>query len=387
MHILHIIATIDPEAGGPSESVRVMLDYAPPGYTSEVVTQDDPNAAFVRNFPYPIHALGPQTSTFGYSPRLLRWLKENRDRFDGVMLNGLWVYAGIATRKAFRGRKPYLVFSHGMLDPYFKKAFPLKHAKKWVYWLLAEYWNLRGAYRMLFTTEAEAKLAEQTFWLHRWSGIVIPFGANRAQKDGLTLQTAYYAAYPEMQSRRFMLFLGRIHRKKGCDLLIDAFIKHAAADPDLHLVMAGPDQQNWSAELQQIVSAAGLSGRVHWPGMLKGDVKWGAFYASEVFILPSHQENFGIAVAEAMSCARPVLLSDKVNIAPDIAAAGAGLMESDTQPGTDNLVRRWIETSAADRAIISAHALNLFEAKYDMRKSAAAIFHLFDNFAAVNKDL
>ena len=88
MHILHIIATIDPEAGGPSESVRVMLDYAPPGYTSEVVTQDDPNATFIQNFPYPIHALGPQKSTFGYSPKLLAWLKENRDRFDGVIVTG-----------------------------------------------------------------------------------------------------------------------------------------------------------------------------------------------------------------------------------------------------------------------------------------------------------
>jgi glycosyltransferase involved in cell wall biosynthesis len=381
MHILHIIATIHPEAGGPSESVRVMLDYAPPGYTSEVVTQDDPAAPFIKTFPYPIHALGPQTRTFGYSPKLRAWLLANRDRFDGVMLNGLWVYEGIATRSAFLGRKPYLVFSHGMLDPYFKKNFPLKHAKKWVYWLLAEYWNLRGAHRMLFTTEAEAKLAEETFWLHRWNGVVIPFGANRAPKDGPTLQAAFYAQFPAMQGHRFMLFLGRIHRKKGCDLLIHAFIRHAAADPALHLVMAGPDQQGWSSELQQIVAVAGLTDRVHWPGMLKGDVKWGAFYASEVFILPSHQENFGIAVAEAMSCARPVLLSDKVNIAPEIAAAGAGLMELDTQQGTDNLVRRWIETPAPERAALSARALALFEDRYDMRKSAAAIFHLFDEFA------
>ena len=381
MHILHIIATIDPEAGGPSESVRVMLDYAPPGYTSEVVTQDDPGAAFVQRFPYPIHALGPQTSTFGYSPKLLKWLRENRDRFDGVLLNGLWVYEGIATRKAFRGHKPYLVFSHGMLDPYFKKAFPLKHAKKWVYWLLAEYWNLRGAYRMLFTTQAEAELAEQTFWLHKWNGVVIPFGANRPPRDGPELESAFYGQFPELRDRTLMLFLGRIHRKKGCDMLIRSFLRYAAMDPSLHLMLAGPDQQGWSAELQLLVAAAGLSDRVHWPGMLKGDVKWGAFFAADVFLLPSHQENFGIAVAEAMSCGCPVLLSDKVNIAPEIALAGAGLMESDTQEGTDNLVRRWIETSPADRAAMRVRAREMFDEKYDMRKSSAAIFHLFDEFA------
>jgi glycosyltransferase involved in cell wall biosynthesis len=381
MHILHIIATMDPEAGGPSESVRVMLDYAPPGYTSEVVTQDDPNAAFIRSFPYPIHALGPQKSTYGYSPRLRDWLTANRDRFDGVILNGLWVYEGVATRRAFAGRKPYVVFSHGMLDPYFKKAFPLKHAKKWAYWLLAEYWVLRGAFRMLFTTDAEARLAEQSFWLHKWKGVVIPFGANRPPKDGETLREAFYAQCSEMRGCRFMLFLGRIHRKKGCDMLLHAFVKSAAQDPGLHLVMAGPDQQNWSAELQHIVAQAGLADRVHWPGMLKGDVKWGAFFASEVFILPSHQENFGIAVAEAMSCGRPVLLADKVNIAPDIAGAGAGLMEADTQAGTDNLVRRWIEMPPAKRAAMGQRALETFDARYDMRKSAASIFHLFDGVA------
>jgi glycosyltransferase involved in cell wall biosynthesis len=380
MHILHIIATMDPEAGGPSESVRVMLDYAPPGYTSEVVTQDDPTAAFIRNFPYKIHALGPQKTTFGYSPKLHAWLKANRDRFDGVMLNGLWVYEGIATRQVFAGHKPYLVFSHGMLDPYFKKAFPLKHAKKWVYWLLAEYWNLRSAYRMLFTTEAEAELAEQTFWLHKWNGVVIPFGANRPPQDGETLRDAFYAQCPQMAGRRFMLFLGRIHRKKGCDMLVQTFVKFAATDPDLHLMMAGPDQQGWAPELQQIVAQAGLTDRVHWPGMLKGDVKWGAFFASEVFILPSHQENFGIAVAEAMSCGRAVLLADKVNIAPEIARAGAGLMEADTQQGTDNLVRRWIEMPPAERDAMGERALALFDERYDMRKSAATIFHLFDDF-------
>jgi glycosyltransferase involved in cell wall biosynthesis len=116
--------------------------------------------------------------------------------------------------------------------------------------------------------------------------------------------------------------------------------------------------------------------------MLRDDVKWGAFFASEVFILPSHQENFGIAVAEAMSCGLPVLLSDKVNIAPDIAAARAAYIELDTQEGTDNLVRRWIETPSAERGAMSIRAMELFDEKYDMRKSSAAIFHLFDEFAS-----
>lgn len=379
MRILHIIGTIDPAAGGPSESVRVLLSFGPIGYTGEVVTLDSPDATFFSDIPFPVHALGPTHSTYGFNGKLYKWLRDNRDRFDGVVVNGLWQYCGLAAWLALRGHKPYVVFSHGMLDPYFKRAFPLKHAKKWVYWALAEYWVLRDAYRVLFTTREESRLAEQSFWLHRWNGYVVPYGASRPPKDGETLREAFYAEQPQMRGKRFMLFLGRIHRKKGCDMLIESFAKLASRDPELHLMMAGPDQQGWSAGLKEMVAKAGLNERVHWPGMINGDAKWGAFFASEVFILPSHQENFGIAVAEAMACGRAVLLGDKVNIAPEIAEDHAGLMELDTQQGTDNLVRKWMEMTVAEREAMGVQALATFNKRYDMRKNAATIIRLFED--------
>jgi glycosyltransferase involved in cell wall biosynthesis len=235
---------------------------------------------------------------------------------------------------------------------------------------------------VLFTTEEEARLAEQSFWLHRWNGFVVPYGASRPPKDGATLRAAFYAALPELRGQRFMLYLGRIHRKKGCDMLIRAFVKLAALDPELQLVMAGPDQQSWSRDLQEILTAAGLSERVHWPGMLTGDVKWGSFFASEVFILPSHQENFGIAVAEALACGRAVLLSDKVNIAQEIAGDGAALIQPDTQEGTENLIRGWMEMSPAERGKMDAQAEKTFEERYDMRKNAVTIIELFETASA-----
>jgi len=115
---------------------------------------------------------------------------------------------------------------------------------------------------------------------------------------------------PEARSKRYLLHLGRIHHKQGCDLLINAFVKYAAQDPDLYLVMAGPDQQNWRGELEEPVISAGLTDRILWPGLVRGDQKWGAFAACEVFILPSHQENLGLAVAEALACGKPALLSN-----------------------------------------------------------------------------
>ncbi|WP_433964952.1 hypothetical protein [Tunturiibacter gelidiferens] len=103
-----------------------------------------------------------------------------------------------------------------MLDPYFKHAFPLKHIKKWLYWIPAEYWILRGAYRVLFTSKAEKRLAEQSFWLHRWNAYVVPYGASGPTGD------------PELQKRAFSRSaLRRKARDTWCSWV--AFIARRAA--------------------------------------------------------------------------------------------------------------------------------------------------------------
>src|SRR5258707_13584608 len=143
------------------------------------------------------------------------------------------------------------------------------------------------------------------------------------------------------------------------------------------MVMAGPDQQLWSAKLKAAAADAGIANRVFWPGLVTGDAKWGAFFGSEAFILPSHQENFGIAVAEALACGKPVLLADKVNIAEDIAEDGAGLMELDTPEGTLRLLQRWIGMTIEQRQRMAELAYQSFHSPYDMRENAKAIIRLF----------
>lgn len=380
MQILHIIGTLSPEAGGPSQAVRMILSYRDVGYVGEVATLDDPAAPFLKTLDFPVHPLGPVTSTYGYTPKLVPWIQQNYQRFDGVIVHGLWQYCGRATRQALAGRMPYMVFTHGMLDPYFKHASRLKHLKKWLYWAPVEYRVLRDAYRVLFTSPAESDLAKQSFWLHRWTPHVVPYGVSGPPATPPEkLAESFFEHCPEVRGKRFLLFLGRIHRKKGCDLLIEAFGKAAQEDSELHLVMAGPDQQGWSKDLAQIAASAGVQDRVHWSGMLTGDSKWGAFCTCEAFVLPSHQENFGIAVAEALSCGKAVLLSDKVNIAEDIANDGAGLMEPDTAEGTLNLLDRWIATPPEARVAMAERAIECFRQRYDMRETAKTILDLFES--------
>jgi glycosyltransferase involved in cell wall biosynthesis len=214
--------------------------------------------------------------------------------------------------------------------------------------------------------------------LHRWNPYVVPYGASGPVGDPEIQKQAFFERCPTVKGKRYLLFLGRIHRKKGCDLLIEAFARVAAEDPSLDLVMAGPDQQSWSAKLQDMAATAGIADRVHWPGMVTGDAKWGAFYGSEAFILPSHQENFGIAVAEALACGRPVLLADKVNIAEEIAEDRAGLMELDTPEGTLQLLKRWIGMSEQEKKDMGERAFQCFHTRYDMKENAKAIIRLFE---------
>ena len=152
MHVLHIITSLDPALGGPAEGVRLLLSETGPGWTGEVVTLDDPTAPYLRAVPFPVHALGPTGGTVSFTRRLYPWLRKNRHRFDGFLVNGLW-QCGLAAMLAARRRTPYMVFAHGMLDPYFKRRFPLKHIKKALYWYAVEFWVLRDAFRVLFTTD------------------------------------------------------------------------------------------------------------------------------------------------------------------------------------------------------------------------------------------
>jgi len=381
MRILHIVGTVSPAAGGPSEVIRTLVRYAPPDIESEVATIDDPASPFLADYPCPVHALGSARQPW-YNPALSRWLTANRSRFDGVIVHGLWQYTGYAALRCLRATRtqpatPYVVFPHGMLDPYFKRTHPAKHFKKSIYWRLIQSRVLRHAHRVLFTTELERDLALETFRPARWQSLVVAIGAEAPPPNTEDLLLAFYGNCPQLRGERFLLFLGRIDRKKGCDLLLRNFAMLAPADPDLHLVMAGPDPGNWRAELEPLIAQTGIAHRVHWPGLLLGDAKWGAFAACEAFVLTSHQENFGVAVVEALASAKPVLITLPINISLEIAADNAGLVEPDTDDGVRKLLEDWLKTSAEQRRAMSAAALSTFQRRYDIRKNAETILRVF----------
>ncbi len=364
--LLHAIRSLNPADGGPVEVVRrVAAEHAATGVPSEIVTLDSPDAPWLADWPVPVHALDGRR-TYGWTPKLIPWLREHTSNIAGVLIHGLWQWQGAGTWMALRkSNTRYFIFPHGMLDPWFRIAFPVRHARKALYWRLAEHRVIRDAAAVLFTCEEERRLGRQTFhpWITRREEIV-PLGTCAPPAPPEELRALFYQRFPQLKGQRLLLFLGRLHEKKGCDLLLEAYRK---MKPPLHLVLAGPCADSaFEKRLREL--AEGLN--VTFTGPLYDREKWAALAAAEAFILPSHQENFGIAVAEALASGLPVLISDKVNIWREIDADRAGLVEPATVAGIQRLLERWL---AADHAAMQASAARCFQTRFTIQQTAAQL--------------
>lgn len=390
MRILRSIHTLNPAIGGPIESVRqssIILGRL--GHDVEIITLDSPDDPWLRNIPFAVHALGPGRGSYGYSPRFVPWIKSRSREFDAVIVHGLWQYSSFGVWCALHGTPtPYFVFPHGMLDPWFKRTYPLKHIKKILYWPWAEYRVLRDAAAVLFTSEEERRLARESFSPYRCNEMVVKYGTTAPLADAKTGAREFLDSFPQLRGKRLLLFLGRLHEKKGCDLLIQSFAamkKSACTDDALHLVMAGPSSDEaYLVDLKRLAESALASGREEIPitftGMLSGNLKWGAFAAADAFILPSHQENFGIAVVEALACGTPVLISNKVNIWSEIVDDHAGFADKDDLDGTTRLIDRWLRTSDEERDGMRANARKCFDRRFHIDRAVESLLQVLTHF-------
>lgn len=381
MKILHVITSVNPRGGGPIEAVRQLaLAQQAAGHETEIASLDDPATVAGDVAGLPVHALGPGRTHYWYNPRLMQWLNGHCAAYDVVVVNGLWQYGSYATWRAAQRRDvPYVAFPHGMLDPWFKHKYPLKHAKKWVMWPWTDYRVLRDARAVIFTCEEERLRARESFRLYRANETIVTLGIAEPPDAAQRQRELFHARFPGLKERRLLLFLGRLQEKKGCDLLIRAFADAARKHPDLHLVMAGPDQAGWQPALLAMAHSAGVGERITWTGMLEGELKWGAYRAASAFVLPSHQENFGIAVAEALACGVPVLISNKVNIWREIAHAQAGLVADDTNDGTHLLLQRWLAMNPVQRAGMGLNARRCYERHFEAQRAAAHFSTVLDS--------
>jgi len=376
MHTLEVTCSIDPRGGGVIAGLTALAaERANHGHRTTIVSLDSPQAFDPASLPFDWVGLGPGRGKYRYTPRLSPWLTAHARDFDAVTIHGLWQWHSYgAWRTLRRLGVPYLAFTHGMLAPWFRSRYPLKHLKKWLYWPWADYRVLRDAATVCFTSEEERILARSSFSLYQAREEVVGFGISTPPPAHDQQLEDFRTVVPAATGKRVLLFLSRIHEVKGCDLLIRAFARTLAKDPAWHLVIAGPDQDGLGPGLRQLAEHHGLGGRLSWPGMLTGDAKWGAFRSAEVFCLPSHQECFGVVVAEALACSCPVLISNQVNIWREVEASACGLVEPDTEDGCASLLRNWQQLAPPQVRAMRREASAAFSRHFHISAASANIY-------------
>ena len=243
--------------------------------------------------------------------------------FDLLHLHGCYEYfTAVAAHCARKAKIPYIISPRGMLDPSAMRV--TGWWKKRLYLALVGRRDLNKAAGIHFTAEEERRLLEP--FRFRTPGFVVPNGIDIAEYAKPTGSNPLVDRYPHLTGKRVLLYLGRLHPKKGLELLVDAFARLSTEQENVHLLVAGSDETPYARSLKKLVADRGVGQQVDFVGLLTGEAKLWALYLSEMSILPSYSENFGIALIESFCCGKPVVTTNQVNLAPDISEYQAGLI-------------------------------------------------------------
>ena len=304
------------------------------------------------------------------SGALRRQFSEIIHEADGVHVHGLWEGStAVAARTARALKKPYIVSAHGMLEPW---ALANKRWKKRVYARLFERDLVARASCLHALTEAEAQ--QYRAFGAKGPIAIIP---NAVEIPAELSSRLFLATYPALLGKRLVLFLGRLHPKKGLDLLLAAWERVSKEHPEAHLVLAGPDAEGTAAKLVATLTSLGLEGSVTFTGMLDGTMKWSALAAAECFVLPSYSEGLSMGALEALGAGLPVIVTRNCNM-PEVTRHGAGWeIEPNALELTAALQDTLRESPESNRRM-GAHGAELVTARYNPRHVANEMANLYE---------
>lgn len=324
MRVLHVISGIDVPTGGPGTAlVGLGSAQAQVGLDVTVLTAfaqgaDLAPAEQLKKDGVDVHVIGPVRTPLGLHSGISAKLSELLGRADVVHIHGLWEdIQHRAARLAWDRGIPYIITPHGMLDPWSLSQRALKK-RLYMAWRLRT--NLNRAAAIHYTAEIERDLAEPLGL--RPPPLIELNGVDLREFEHLPEKGTFRKLYPQIGDRPLLLFLSRIHLKKGLDMLIPAMAK--VKTPDAILVIIGPDPWGYGQTIKDLIAEHGIGDRTIFIGQVPADVRIAAFTDADLFVLPSYQENFGIAIAEALAAGTPVVISDQVNIHRQISSGGVG---------------------------------------------------------------
>jgi glycosyltransferase involved in cell wall biosynthesis len=379
MKILRVITSMNPKSGGPCQGIRNVNPYIKQlGIEVEVICMDAITDEYDTNDDFVIHKLGRGKTAYQYQPLLYNWLVKNASEFDCIVVHGLWQHYNVAVYNAVKHLKKYhnkvpkvAIMPHGMMDPYFQTASDrkLKALRNDVVWHFIEKKCINEADAIFYTCQEELRLATTTFkGYNPKKTINVSYGIQAPPQRETEFDNAFFQKCSKVLGKEYWLFLSRIHEKKGVDLLIKAYSELATQNSSLpELVIAGPVESPYA---QQMIKMASGNSKIHFSGMLQGKEKWGAFYNCQAYLLPSHQENFGIAIVEALACEKPVLITNKVNIYREIEDGGGGLVSNDTYEGVLEVLKKWEGLSQSEQTEMGENAFTLYQNHFNIKSAA-----------------
>ncbi len=337
MRVLHVIPSLASRTGGPATSVvesslalqrcgmdvtvfaTDMAEAASAAAHGRATFADLPAGASdldVRLFP----ARWPYRIAF--SPGMYRALREEAGRYDVVHIHSLFLFPQFAAyRAAMHANVPYIVSPRGALDPHLRQRGQLVKTAAERLWQRSMF---QHAAALHVTSDEEARLTSDI--APRVARYVVPNGVRWDEYQQLASGEAFRQRYMGGSADPVVLYLGRLSHKKGLDILIRAFALVRREVPAARLAIVGPDDEGLTPALIAQARREGVVDRVSFTGLLRGSDKLDALAAADVWALPSHTENFGVAVVEALAAARATVISPAVNIAREIAEAGAGII-------------------------------------------------------------
>jgi glycosyltransferase involved in cell wall biosynthesis len=332
LRILHVTPIYEPAYvyGGPARSLPLLCRSLVRAGAEVTVITTNANGPADLDVPLgqPVDLGGVETHYYPrraprglcYSPELARECEESIKQFDLIHTTGMWTYPPVrAASISRRRRKPYVVSPRGML---MKWEMSHKAWKKRLYFYAVEYRRLKKSAGIHCTTQAErdalSSLGVEV------QGFVVPNGLDIAEFKKLPAHGMLREQLGIPYDAQVLLFMGRLHPKKGIEETLAAFKSLSANYLKLHLVLSGPDEAEYVETIGTWAALAGLATQVHLTGKLQEMERLAAFRDADVFVLLSHSENFGMGVAEAMACGIPVVVSEEVGISPWVSQWDAG---------------------------------------------------------------
>jgi glycosyltransferase involved in cell wall biosynthesis len=386
MRVLHVIPSLSPTSGGPSFALPAMARALLPHEIRLIAatTDDDGPGRHLSRVTHGVETpqdgwtalyFPKQTEFYKVSLPLRGWLRAHVTEFDVVHIHAVFSFASLVAGHAAAAQGvPYIVRPLGVLN-----RWGMENRRKLVKALSFRLFDLpmlKKAAAMHYTSRMEMEDAAR-FGLTNLQR-VIPIGIDLAPFDSLPPRSVFSAHFPETAATRNLLFLSRIDEKKGLDLLIAAFAKISPTQPNTRLIICGDGDPALIGKLKTMATAGGVADRITWAGQVTGELRLAAFSAAELFVLPSHSENFGIALLEAMAAGLPCLSTDQVALAVEAAAVGAVCAVACEGSALSEALRSLL-SDAGERARLAKAAKEAAIHRYSLKAMGAGLKDLYES--------